>query len=67
MLGYNARSWSATVSVWLRLNPDQDLEPGYCDPIQIVGNDSKKGWLITGAVMAGLVAGLVIAIVQNND
>ena len=33
----------------------------------VVSNDSKKGWLITGAVMAGLVAGLVIAIVQNND
>jgi hypothetical protein len=45
VLGYNARQWSATVSVWLRLNPDQDLEPGYCDPIQIVGDDSKKGFI----------------------
>ena len=34
---------------------------------RVVSNDSKKGWLITGAVMATLVAGLVIAIVQNND
>jgi hypothetical protein len=45
VLGYNARSWSASVSAWLRLDPDKDLEPGYCDPIQIVGNDSKKGYI----------------------
>ena len=45
VLGYNAKSWSAAVSVWLRLNPDKDLEPGYCDPVQIVGNDSKKGYI----------------------
>ena len=31
--------------VWLRLNPDEDLEPGYCDPVQIVGDDSKKGFI----------------------
>lgn len=45
VLGYNATSWSCTVSAWLRLDPDQDLEPGYCDPIQIVGDDSKKGYI----------------------
>lgn len=45
VLGYNAKSWSASVSAWLRLNPDVDLEPGYCDPVQIVGNDSKKGYI----------------------
>lgn len=45
LLGYNDRSWSATVSVWLRLNPDEDLEPGYCDPVQIVGDDGKKGFI----------------------
>jgi hypothetical protein len=45
VLGYNDKSWNATVSVWLRLNPDQDLEPGYCDPVQIVGDDSKKGFI----------------------
>jgi hypothetical protein len=44
-LGYHAKNWSATVSVWLRLNPDEDLEPGYCDPVQIVGDDSKKGFI----------------------
>jgi hypothetical protein len=45
VLGYNDRNWSATVSVWLRLNPDKDLEPGYCDPVQIVGDDSRKGFI----------------------
>jgi hypothetical protein len=45
VLGYNAKSWSCTVSVWLRINPDKDLEPGYCDPIQIIGDDNKKGYI----------------------
>jgi hypothetical protein len=45
MLGYNDKNWNATVSVWLRLTPDKDLEPGYCDPVQIVGDDSKKGFI----------------------
>ncbi|MDZ4290180.1 MAG: LamG domain-containing protein [Prosthecobacter sp.] len=44
-LNYNAKNWSATVSSWLRLTPDEDLEPGYCDPIQIVGDDGKKGFI----------------------
>lgn len=44
-LGYNDKSWSASVSCWLRLDPDKDLEPGYCDPVQIVGDDSKKGFV----------------------
>jgi hypothetical protein len=34
-LAYAKSNWSGTVSFWLRLNPDVDLEPGYCDPIQI--------------------------------
>lgn len=45
VLNYNDKDWSATVSIWLRLDPDKDLEPGYCDPVQIVGNDSKKGFI----------------------
>ena len=44
-LGYDPRGWSTTVSVWLRLDPDRDLEPGYCDPVQIVGDDTKKGFV----------------------
>jgi hypothetical protein len=45
VLGYNAKSWSCTVSLWLRISPDKDLEPGYCDPVQIVGDDNKKGYI----------------------
>ena len=45
ILGYNDKNWSTTVSVWLRLDPDKDLEPGYCDPVQIVGDDTKKGFI----------------------
>lgn len=32
---YSQLSWSGTVSFWLSLDPDADLEPGFCDPIQI--------------------------------
>lgn len=45
MLNYNDKNWSASVSVWLKLDPDKDLEPGYCDPVQIVGDDVKKGFI----------------------
>jgi hypothetical protein len=44
-IGYNASDWSYTVSVWLRISPDDDLEPGYCDPVQFVGNDGNKGFI----------------------
>ena len=27
--------WSGTLSVWLRLDPEEDLAPGFSDPIQI--------------------------------
>jgi hypothetical protein len=39
-LGYKTNGWSGAVSLWLRLNPDQDLQPGYCDPLQFVA----QGW-----------------------
>ncbi|WP_437194438.1 LamG domain-containing protein [Planctomicrobium sp. SH527] len=45
VLNYNDKNWSTTVSTWLCVNPDKELEPGYCDPVQIVGNDSKKGFI----------------------
>lgn len=44
-LGYSTLDWSATVSVWLRTDPDRDLAPGYCDPLQIVGDDTKNGFI----------------------
>jgi hypothetical protein len=33
--GVRARNFSGTVSFWLSLGPDTDLEPGYTDPLQI--------------------------------
>lgn len=32
---YSTTSWNGTVSFWLRLDPNKDLAPGYCDPICI--------------------------------
>jgi len=34
-IGYSPGGWSGTVSFWLSLDPATDLEPGFCDPIQI--------------------------------
>ena len=37
---YQQTDWSGTVSFWLKLDPDRDLKPGFCDPIQI----TDKKW-----------------------
>lgn len=37
--GYRSQNWSGTVSMWLRLSPDEDLKPGYCDPLQITDKE----------------------------
>ena len=34
-VSYSPTEWSGTVSFWLSLDPATDLEPGFCDPIQI--------------------------------
>lgn len=34
-MGYDNSAWSGAISFWLQLDPATDLEPGYCDPIQI--------------------------------
>jgi hypothetical protein len=39
-LDYRTQDWSGTLSYWLRTSPDADLEPGYCDPLQI----TSKQW-----------------------
>jgi len=36
---YSDTNWSGTVSFWLSLDPAKDLEPGYCDPIQVTDSD----------------------------
>jgi hypothetical protein len=42
-LGYQPKDWQGSVSLWLRLDPDRDLEPGYCDPFQFVGQAWNEG------------------------
>ncbi len=39
-VGYREKNWSGTVSLWLKLDPNKDLEPGFCDPIQI----TSRAW-----------------------
>jgi hypothetical protein len=34
-IAYSKDNWSSTISFWLSLDPNTDLKPGYCDPIQI--------------------------------
>ncbi len=41
--GYRERDWNGTVSFWLKLNPDEDLAPGYCDPIQLTDSRWNDG------------------------
>ena len=40
---YAEKDWSGTVSAWLRVTPDEDLEPGYTDPIQITPRSALDG------------------------
>lgn len=37
---YRDKDWSTTISFCMRLDPDKDLKPGYCDPLQI----TQKAW-----------------------
>ncbi len=38
-VAYQSENWNGTVSFWLSLDPDKDLEPGYCDPLQVTDED----------------------------
>jgi len=40
---YSKQSWSGAVSFWLQLDPAIDLEPGFCDPIQITAAFENRG------------------------
>lgn len=42
-VAFNPTGWTGTISFWLSLDPETDLEPGFCDPIQVTDkayNDS---------------------------
>ena len=41
--GFQEGNWTGSVSFWLNLNPDEDLEPGFCDPIQITDSAYNDG------------------------
>jgi len=34
-LDYQPTNWSGSVSFWLSVDPAKELEPGFCDPVQI--------------------------------
>ena len=38
-VAYQPRDWNGPVSFWLSLDPETDLEPGYCDPLQVTDGD----------------------------
>ncbi len=44
-VAYQPHNWNGTVSFWLSLDPETDLEPGYCDPIQVTDEDYNDGAL----------------------
>lgn len=42
-VAFDPKNWSGTIAFWLSLDPETDLEPGFCDPIQVTDkayNDS---------------------------
>jgi hypothetical protein len=42
-IGYQPKNWNGSMSFWMRLDPDKDLEPGYCDPVQLIGQAWNEG------------------------
>lgn len=42
-MAHRPSDWQGTISFWLKLDPDKDLEPGYCDPLQLVGQTWDSG------------------------
>lgn len=46
-VAYDPQGWSGTISFWLRVDPVNELEPGYTDPIQItdVSYDDAAIWV----------------------
>lgn len=46
-VAYNEKDWSGTISLWMSLDPEKDLELGYSDPIQItdVGYNDAALWV----------------------
>ena len=42
-VAFDPKNWSGTITFWLNVDPETELEPGFCDPIQVTDkayNDS---------------------------
>ncbi len=46
-VAFSTETWAGTISFWLNLDPNLDLEPGYCDPIQVTDSayDDAAIWV----------------------
>ncbi|MCB1122585.1 MAG: hypothetical protein KJT03_13615 [Verrucomicrobiae bacterium] len=44
-LPYTKKNWQGSVSFWIRVTPDEDLRPGYTDPIQLTPRSALDGCL----------------------
>ena len=44
-LAFSEKDWSGTISFWIRVSPDEDLRPGYTDPIQVTPKSALDGCL----------------------
>lgn len=46
-IAYSNSNWNGTISLWLSLDPETDLAPGYTDPIQITdaGYNDAAFWV----------------------
>jgi len=42
---YKTIDWAGTISFWIKVNPDEDLRPGYTDPIQLTPRSALDGCL----------------------
>jgi hypothetical protein len=49
-LEFKEEDWSGTISFWLRVTPDEDLRPGYTDPIQLTPRSALDSCLWVDSV-----------------
>ncbi len=42
-IGYSREDWSGALSVWMQIDPDEDLAPGWSDPVQLAGDEWADG------------------------
>jgi hypothetical protein len=42
-LSYRPKDWNGSAVLWLRVSPDADIPPGYCDPLQITPRSWNDG------------------------